>query len=256
VRSPKSEELETSLLVVSRRPGPVLRRLAAIRQIGDYDLVPRATERFRDTYFDTPGGDLGARGIALRIRDFGGEGPARITLKTLGRRVGTVTAREEIEVRSSEAGARRILARLRRLGIRAPLPSPREFVRGRDRSRLRPSQIRTNRRQVRDVMREGRRVAELAIDHVVFRFGGSGVRLEEVEIEAKDRGTARDVERLARALLERLGSELRAWSASKLATGMALEAWSRSGQLTPRLTPAKRLGPSWFSRLAKAAARL
>src|SRR5262245_58840554 len=102
-----SHEREAALMIVSADPARTARRIAALRRLGDSALAPRATERFRDTYLDTPGGDLGARRIALRIRDFGGDGPTLTTLKTPGRRAGAVATRGEIEVPLDENGARR-----------------------------------------------------------------------------------------------------------------------------------------------------
>lgn len=253
-------EREAALLVVSSDPDLILRRLSALRNAGAYALVPRGAERFRDTYFDTPGGDLGAKRIALRIRDFGAGERALTTLKTPARGAGRVAERGELEVPLTETGARKVLAQLQRLGVRASLPSAREFVKGGERAGgsgalLRASQVRTNRRLLRDVEKNGKRVAELAIDRVSYSLGDTPVRFEEVEIEAKDSGTAGDVERIARALLDEFGRELRPWRASKLAVGKTLEAWSRKGQLAPRLTSKRGLDPAWLPHLARAGAR-
>jgi len=250
-------ERETALVIVSADPDRTVRRLAALRSLGEYALVPRGVERFRDTYLDTPDGELGARRIALRIRDFLGTDRTLTTLKTPGRRFGTVSERGELEVSLDEAGARRVLARLQRLGIRAELPSAREFVHGEAAGtaagELRPSQVRGNRRLLREVRRGSARVAEMAIDRVTYEIAGALVRIDEVEIEAKDRGTASDLQRLTRELLARFKDDLRPWQASKLAIGKALEGWKRRGQLSSRLTPRRTVEHAWLPRLARAA---
>lgn len=253
-------EREAALLVVSRAPDRTIRRLAALRHAGEFELRPRGAETIRDTYLDTPDGRLGAKRIALRTRE---EGGARVvTLKAPGRSRGGVQARSELELPLNLANAGRVLHALKGLGVEGELPSARAFLAGRwlsSSSLLVPSQVRTTRRLRRDVLRTGapraRRVAELAVDRVVYAFTGARVTLDEIEVEAKDRGTARDVRDLTRELLRLFKGELRPWAHSKLATGKALEDRFRRGRLAPLVTRGRRLDPSAVPALSRALRR-
>ena len=254
--SPASLESEAALLVVSRSPERTIRRLGALRHAGKFELRPRGVETIRDTYLDTPDGRLGAKRIALRTRET--ERGTLVTLKATGRARGGVSSRSELELPLNSTNAGRVLRALTRLGIEGEMPSARELVARRwlaSGSMLVPSQVRTTRRMLRDVFRLGgasrRRVAEMAVDRVLYSFTGARVSLEEVEVEAKDKGTARDVRDFVGALQALFKGELRPWEHSKLATGKALEERHRSGRLASLVTSTRRLKTTGVSALSR-----
>lgn len=235
-------EREAALIVVAADPGRTLRRLAALRRLDGFELRARDPERIRDTYLDTPDGRLGARHIALRTRETGHG--TFVTLKSGEGERGGVHARSELELPLTVGNAARVLRELTRLGVRAPLPSARDIAsrRWNEAEGLAPSQVRSTRRLRRAIARlepgPPRVVAELAVDRVTYEFGRRRVTMDEVEVEAKGRGTADDVRDFLRVLRARFGRELRPWPWSKLATGKALEARHQHGRLTPLVTRA------------------
>jgi inorganic triphosphatase YgiF len=243
-------EHEAVLLVMSGRPERTSRRLAALRRLGSYALRPRGVVAIVDTYYDTPDGKIGSRHAALRTRRAGGR--LLLTLKVPRSRHRMIQDRSELELPLGPRAVNSVLRRLRRLGVRAALPSPSELSRLARRgsagsASLVPTQRRSTRRLLRDVValsggRE-RRVAELSIDRVVYG-GGLRVRLREVEIEAKDSGTARDIGAIARILMRASRGELRSWDHSKLAVGMAFERLRDRGKLENALTANRDLKPS------------
>lgn len=245
-------EREATLLVVSRAPERLARRIASLRRLGAYRLIPRGVTRIADTYFDTTDARLSGSRIALRTRRTGRR--LLFTLKAPSRVTRLAHNRSELELPVNVENASRVLRRLRRLGVRADLPEARQLVllarSGRGvRGRLVPVQVRQTRRLLRDVRRDSGRgeiVAELALDRVIFRMG-KDVRLDEVEVEAKGRGTTEDVEMITRELMRRFPREVCPWNFSKLATGKALERLLRRGALASGLTGRHRLKPSAMS---------
>ncbi|HET9328071.1 MAG TPA: CYTH domain-containing protein [Candidatus Eisenbacteria bacterium] len=238
-------EREAALMVVSASPEQVIRRLAALRHLGAFELRAKGVESIHDTYLDTPDGRLAAKRIALRTRMIK-DGGSLITLKSSGHESGGVSSREELELPLNMKNAGRVLHELSRM-VSADLPTPRAFIQAKwssASSRLVSSQVRKTRRMIREVVHRKRVIGEMAVDRVIYGFDGLRVSLEEVEVEAKQRGTRRDVRDFVRELQRQFPDDLLPWPHSKLATGKALEASARAGRLRSLVTSRKRLKPA------------
>jgi len=208
--------------------GLVLGRLARVRTLAGFDLVPRRAGRLRDTYVDTRERLLLAAGFACRRR-MAADG-LRYTLKALGGVRGAVHRREELEVR---------------LPVDAP---PVEWPRGRARTRvlaiigkepLEPLVTLEQRRRTRTVLAGRRVVAELALDAVRVPSRRRAPRVfHELEVELRHAGTERDLGAMVAALKERWG--LTDVSESKLARALALVSGRKPVGPGSRRAPGKR----------------
>jgi inorganic triphosphatase YgiF len=224
----RERETETALLICAEDPASLARRIARIVKVAGYQLLRRPPVRLRDLYFDTPDGALRKQQLAVRLRE--SDRVKLITLKGPAQRaIGGGLQRLEIEARWSRAALRRVV---RELVDRSVIVQPRrleadarpltvmnslgfEIVQGRE----------TN-RTVRDVVlagRKGPRLAELAVDSVVYRFGDEEIRLHMVEVEAKRQDGLPALAVVTQDLRERFKPMLREWTFGKLATGMAVE---------------------------------
>jgi len=223
-RRARPREIESALVVCSEAPGEVLDAVAALTGIAGLELRPRPDEAIRDRYFDTPDGRLGAREVALRVREVDGR-----TLLALKGPTGPGEGgegRDELEEdwlgRAWET-LRSELGRDVALPAVAPADDPVEALRL---AGLELVQERHTARRVRDVVPPGggRRLAELAVDTVDFRVAGQPVRHHEVEVEAKAPEGAAAVPAVVEALAGRFWPALRPWPYGKLPTGKAVEA--------------------------------
>jgi len=227
-------EVEAALIVRSEKPKEVVGRIARLRRIGRYRLVPRPVQEIRDRYFDTPRNDLGTRRLALRIREMDGE--RLLTLKGDLRRDGVSTRRLELEAPWARESLRRVLGELRELDV---LPKARgtppvtaaDPAKALGRLDLTEIQERKTRRMVRHIVDpddEARVLAELVIDSVTYRFGRRAARIHEVEVEAKTGEV--DLDEIVGALRERVPG-LEEWAYGKLPTGKAIELGLTEGTL-------------------------
>ncbi len=110
-------------------------------------------------------------------------------------------------------------------------------------------QDRETQRTVRNVIRGKKRdsvLAELAIDSVVYHFGGQDVRHHELEIEAKGTDGFAITKALLGILDARYAPALRRWNHSKLATGQALEKMLDEGVLKGLLDRNNNLKPAVY----------
>ncbi|HYM80850.1 MAG TPA: CYTH domain-containing protein [Candidatus Limnocylindria bacterium] len=251
-------EIESALIVWASSPAAFARKIAAMRELGDFVLVPRPTQRIEDDYLDTADGRLGSRRIALRVRHV--DGAARIAVKAPPPK-GRAGPNERLEIDRpwSPAAAGRILRTLtelgtplaRRTGSRA-WRGPDDFVAALN---LVSVQRRATRREPRDVLVRGERsrtpLAELAIDTVTYSIGKQRVRLCEIEVEAKREEGVTTVRALPVLLLEHWQDELRVWRHSKLSTGKALQALDREGKLAAMLAPGGWLKPGAREKLER-----
>src|SRR5215467_5549997 len=112
-------EVESALIVVSRRPELLCRQISALREIGDWSLARRPVERIEDLYVDTADRRLGARKIALRIRRVDGRELLALKAPGSGSRSSRRLAvpRVEIEGPYSPSSASRALRSLIDLGV-------------------------------------------------------------------------------------------------------------------------------------------
>lgn len=232
-------EVEATLAVASESPSEVAARIEALGRVGGHPLEWRGREELRDVYLDTPGGELGQRGLALRLRRR--EAGWTLTLKGEARPApGGGVERSELEVPWSGEGWRRVLDELRGLGVAPPsgvdpdgasdpAADPGDPVNAVRAAGLRVVQDRRTLRRTARVLPAGagggEPVAHLALDTVRYRPGsGRTVVHREVEVEATERAPEGLPGRIADRLRDRFGDELRPWEHGKLATGAALEA--------------------------------
>jgi CHAD domain-containing protein len=169
-----------------------LQRLAALRELGAYRIVPRGAIDVVDRYFDTRDHDLLHGGFACRRRRIGSGGEVTVTVKGIGGVRGTIHEREEHEVR-----------------VAGDLP-PQDWPPGPARDlvlRLAHGEplveilvLRQHRLQ-RDIRRNGRRVALLCLDRVEVQAANSSVSYE-LEIEVSPFGSSADLRQVDRLLEE------------------------------------------------------
>lgn len=220
-------EVESKLLISVESPTGTLRRLAELRSVGRYHLVPEAARRIHDSYLDLAEGLLGQQRIGVRLRQ--GGGTTLVTLKADSRDHAATSDRLEIELPWSRSALDEVFAELARHGIALP-PPPEDVSAGEPLDHL--SRLGFAVVQQRDLTRLPRAVllpddprgplAEMAIDTVVYHFGDDSFRVHEVEVEAKGSGDRSVVEEVTAALLDAFPDELRPWRYGKLPTGNAL----------------------------------
>lgn len=245
-------EIEASLAVSSETPAEVAARIGGLARIGEHRLAWIGTERLRDVYLDTDDGQLGERGLAMRLRR--GAGGWTLTLKGEARPApGGGVERSELEVAWSGDGMEEVLDELRDRGVSRP-GSPPPAAEGDPVEALRSAGFRVvqDRHTVRRSARVlppgdgGEPVATLVVDAVRFETASEGaVRHREVEIEAAPAGPPELPGRLAGLLRERFGDALRPWEHGKLATGAALE------RIRPPVGPGGDLLPAAYDLLER-----
>jgi len=227
-----NREVEATLLARSQEGADVLERVAGLTRVGPYSIEVRPTVTIEDRYFDTPEGDLGARGFALRLRRMGDE--SLVALKGEGTERGGATSRLEIEAPWSRPALGRALAALREAGIIVEDGSPDDQA---DPESVLEGlgfvviQERETERRIRHVLAPGTAtlLAELDIDTVAYRLPAGNVKVHEIEIEATDETV--ELAPLVDGIL-REAPGLVPWKHSKLAMGIAIERGLRSGTLT------------------------
>ena len=164
-------------------------KLSALDVLGDYRLVPRAEQRVTDHYLDTQRRVLLEAGYTCRRRVDEAGGPEWVTVKGLGGAQEAVHRRIELETQVPPGAPpeRWPDGPVRDLVIRLAGEAPLLEL-------FRLSQ----RRLMRHVEREGRRVAVLSLDRV--DFGATLPETCELEIELAPEGDAGDLEALVAAL--------------------------------------------------------
>lgn len=241
-------EAETTLVIVADPPDPVADAVASLNELDAFPLLRAPDESIADRYFDTPDGVLGSAGTSLRLREL--DTRLLLTIKGPTRAgIAGVPTRDEDE----EPWPDRAWALLRRnlggtLGIPAAPPAS-DAGKALEAVGLEVAQTRTTARRVRDVLPRtgGRaRVAELAIDAVLFDLAGHAVRHYELELEAKAEGGEAAVAELTEILKARFGTGLRCWSLGKFWTGKEIAALI--AELGPEavLLPDGRVRPSAY----------
>lgn len=232
----RGREIEAALIVHADAPQAIGHRLAGLRTLAEFSLLPRATQAIEDIYFDTADRSLQTRLIALRVRRL--DGTTLVTMKADSHR--TVAGEDRLEIESpwSSSALDDVVSELRSRGVGVP-GSPRELGSA-DPTAVMASlgleqvQARVTRRTPRDLFASGAQsepLAELAIDAVTYRFREGRVRLLEVEVEAKGGGDAATVERITARLRDEFPSQLRPWPYGKLPTGQAIQELLADGRL-------------------------
>lgn len=187
-------EVEAKLAVSNERD---LKSVAALRQLGPYDLRSRGTKRLFSYYFDTAGLILSRHGIALRARRQGRRW--EVTLKWSGTQSGALHSRPELTAPLSQPPNFD--------GLVLPEPLVMQvcaLVAGRP---LRPILVSDVRRAEIDAHLAGgpngdKALAEMALDRVLLRSPSDAEARDnycEIEIEQKG-GTQEDVEQLTQHL--------------------------------------------------------
>lgn len=212
-------EVEVALIVSARDPDGVMRRIGQLRRLAGHPLEELATQELEDTYHDLPGGELGARRIALRVRRV--DGAVLLTVKAERTRGGFPSDRTELEAPWSPEFLESARGLLERSGIDLPgvafSDHPTETLTALG---LVVVQRRSTRRERRAVHGHGgAALAELALDSVAYDGPGGAIRLFQVEVEA--RSPEADLPGLAGALVHEFPA-LRPWPYGKLPTGLAI----------------------------------
>ena len=252
----RGHEIEAALIVCTHTPQAVKRRLADLQTLAEFRLLPRATEKIEDTYFDTPDRSLQARLISLRVRRL--NGTLVLTMKADSHPAPPGEDRLEIESSWSPSALRNVVSEIRDRGIGVPV-SPGE-LRSTDPGEVMASlgleevQARVTTRTPRDVLAPGpetRPLAELAIDAVTYRFRDARVRLFEVEVEAKGQGDASTVKRIVESLHDEFPAQLLLWPYGKLPTGNAIQELLAEGNLADLIGEDDILPPTAYERIAE-----
>lgn len=246
--------MEAGLLVSSESPRAIVERIAALERLGPFGLGPPDAVRIRDRYLDTPALELAARRIALRVRTVDDE--VLIALKEDSKPLpGGGVDRLELEGPASARNLAAIMDAIEERGVTPPGPLPGK-VHGDPTPFLAEGgwvvvQERETLRRRRSVFGPGteERVAELAVDSVLFRADGRRVCHHEVEIEAKDGARPDVVRELRDRLLGAFGGSLVPWDHAKLATGMAIQELGAAGELDALVGPEGDLRPEAYDRL-------
>jgi hypothetical protein len=249
-RPPAPIEAEVTLVVVADPPEPVADAVAALRELEGFPIIPAPDESIRDRYFDTP--DRRLAGRSLRVREVNGEG--RITIKgppQPGAHVGV--RRIEHEQPWPEPAWALLRAEFGgTLDVPAALPAS-EPVPALEAIGLAVVQDRSTMRRVRAILpRSGARgrLAELAVDAVVYDLDGLAVRHFELELEAKSHEGEAALGALALHVLGLFVDDLRPWHMGKLATGEALARLIRARGAESVLTGDGRVRPAVYDVIA------
>jgi CHAD domain-containing protein len=217
-------EIEAKFAVPDRR---TYDRLARLRSLAGYKLVPRGTAQVADRYFDTADGRLLAAGYACRLR---AEGESVLaTLKSLGGAEAAVHRRAEHEIRLPawipevaawpESDARTMARALTGGALLQPLFD------------LSQTRVRA------DGLDGDRRVAQLSVDAVRVHIGSRPIRYYEIEAELAPEGTEADLAKIVAELRDAWG--LVPEGRSKFER--ALEAWrAYRAELASRLSADER----------------
>ena len=255
--SPLPQESEIALIINAEQPRKVVERIGSLPSIANYKLLPRGSEEIHDVYFDTLDDAFQPQKLALRIREERNE--TLITLKGPSRlEDGGGVERIEIEGPWSKDMLATIVEQLADWGIEMPPPDqefdlkdPRDYLMDRG---FKVVQDRRTRRQVRDVVRageeDGPRLAELAIDSVVYHFASHKIHHYEVEIEAKTEEGLRPLKPLIDGLINMFGGEvLDKPEYSKLAVGFALQELLHTGALEGLIDLDGNLKPAAYDKI-------
>ena len=150
-----------------------------------FELLPQGVREQKDTYYDTPDLTLLHAGVALRVRQFGGQTFA--TYKGTGVVNGSLHTREELELPYTAPWPDAILEKLEPLGVIDKLEPLLELSTARQRYLL---------------VKAGKTQAELTFDEVTSTHGEQCVTFLELELEAAPDTPDADLETFAAPLTQ------------------------------------------------------
>ena len=169
---------------VARLPGPFA-ALAQAAQIGGFRLEPLLSTRVRDRFYDTDDGALLRAGRAVRVREQ--DGAVTAGLRALG---APEPLPRDVVLRASPGDALDLEG--------SPFaPAVRDAA---GTTRLRTLLTLRQYRTPRIASEDGRHLALVSFDVVVYEAPGGDVTANEVEVKRAGRGADRDLDRLGDAL--------------------------------------------------------
>lgn len=243
------QEIEATLVVSHSDPLRVMEDVAALSALGPYRLTHGGSRTLSDVYYDTPSRLLAVRGIAVRIREAGGQPVFCIKQDEMVDETGTAF-REEIEMPWSRQCMNHIAHILHKLAcgmheVPARTGSPGECLACLG---LLPVQERETTRLVLDASLPDAPVegtlAALALDRVCYVLSGARILHHEIEIETGSPDLMPRLREITTLLMEHCGDALRPWRHNKLVTGFALERLIAEGALHVRPGRYTRLTPA------------
>ncbi len=165
-------------------------KLRALDRVGNFALGERERVTMRDTFFDTRANALQNVHYVLRVRKRN-DGKFLLTLKTPTTTDGAIHRRPEIEMEMNPARATRVL-RVNELPKKF-----RQLIAPVTQENLYPLFSISQTREVRNVLRGRRVIAEWSLDFVKYRAGERKRAFYELEIELKKAGTENDLQNIA-----------------------------------------------------------
>ena len=247
-------EIEETLLVYSEHPEIVIEKLATLRELSGYRLLPQKMITLQDTYFDTPDRKLAAKRFSLRLRKT--DKTTLITLKGPPKPIPCGgQKRLEIEEIFSPKALFEIIRDLRSEGLNISYPDQNTILSPDKMNTLGfvVVQNRTTDREIRNIVSGEKEhtvlLAEMVLDSVVYHFSDLKCRHFEIEIEAKQNQDLTVIKNCIEALLENYGAELRHWKYGKLLTGMIIEKLAKKGKLEGLWAKDNKLKPAAYDKL-------
>ncbi len=213
-------EIEAKFTIPDEATAQALRTLD---RVGDFTIAVGREKEVEDTYWDTLDRRLLSHGLACRLRREGTRYWA--TLKAAPETGGPIHRREEVEVGLPSA--------------QPPSAWP-DTLRHRIRQVTKPAHLIPlfrlhQRRYVRPILLDGRRIAEMSVDDVRMTYGGETLHYRELEVELKG-GTESQLTAIIAAL--RAAYPLTAEPRSKFQRGLAfVDAVLPLTAILPRETP-------------------
>lgn len=196
-------EEEQALVIRGEDPAGTADTIAGLHKLESYTVKAQPDQLINDTYINTVNRDL--KGSSMRIREINDD-TTLITIKgkNLNAGTGKPAMRSELEVEWPwEEVSPWDVANL--FGMEA-------------------IQERTTNRRVRNIYKNSKLVAELAIDEVTYNFSEDyKVRIFEVEVENRRKDKWSDVTLICDALKKNYPDLLKKWNNSKLSTGSLLK---------------------------------
>ena len=223
-------EIELKLTVVGDDPEGLLDAVATLEGLGEYALGPVQRHRLHDVYWDTPEKRLHEHGLTLRLRRM--DAQLLFTAKSGTNAKDGLFTRHELERPATPENWHVVRAALAAGGVdldgvAAREGTPAEWMGA---GGLIVTQDRTTDRRARDVLRDDRAVAELALDHTTFRFRTLVVEYREIEVEQKGDEPI-ELVRLGEVLAASFPGRLEPSTMGKYSRGLSIERQLRAANL-------------------------
>ncbi len=248
-------EVEITLIICSNDPQEIACGIGEITQIANFKLFPQHPRKIHDIYLDTDCGALQKQKLSFRLREI--DETFALTLKDRPQ-LNYWGGKERLEIEGfwSINTMLEIIKELEVRGVKVNPPYqdlikvyPLETLHSLG---LKIIQDRENYRKVRNVISlgedNGKVLAELTVDSVVYHFNNQDVCHYEVEIEEKSKESSKVLKSISESLIEIYGPVLRKWTPGKYVTGKAIEKLLRNRSLEGLLNKNK-LYPSAYNKL-------